>query len=69
MRPLQKLQKCCPKRVGAFLYIPKGEYYIAAYKIAGGVKRNKIDDIIFKNCNNLIINGNNNTDKRYFFKK
>ncbi|HAO47130.1 MAG TPA: hypothetical protein PLZ45_14130 [Ferruginibacter sp.] len=46
---------------GGVLNIPKGNYYIAGYKIIGGDKKNGIDDIIFKNCNNLTIIGNNST--------
>lgn len=44
---------------GGQLNIPKGKYYIASYKITGGLKKNNIDDIIFKNCKNLTIIGNN----------
>lgn len=44
---------------GGVLNIPKGEYYIASFKIEGGINRNSITDIIFKNCNNLTIVGNN----------
>jgi hypothetical protein len=41
------------------LNIPAGKYYIAQYKIGGGDKKNDVTDIIFKNCDGLIINGNN----------
>ena len=41
------------------LVIPKGNYYIAAYKIIGGDKKNNVTDIIFRNCKGLIIQGNN----------
>ena len=41
------------------LIIPRGNYYIAAYKIHGGANKNNITDIIFKNCNGLIVEGNN----------
>jgi hypothetical protein len=44
---------------GGILNIPKGKYYIAAYKIVGGQMKNTITDIIFKNCKNLTIVGNN----------
>lgn len=44
---------------GGQLNIPKGKYYIGAYKIIGGNKKNNIDDIIFKNCKDLTITGNN----------
>lgn len=47
------------KAGGGTLIIPKGRYYIAPYKIHGGNDKNNIEDIIFKNCNNLLINGNN----------
>ncbi len=43
---------------GGVLNIPRGKYYIASYKIMGGVHKNNITDIIFKNCNNLTIIGN-----------
>jgi len=39
---------------GGTLVIPKGKYYIAAYKGQEG-----ITDIIFRNCKNLVIEGNN----------
>ncbi len=39
---------------GGTLVIPKGKYYIAAYKGQAG-----ITDIIFRNCKNLVIEGNN----------
>ncbi len=44
---------------GGQLNIPKGNYYIAAYKTAEVNKLYTADDIIFKNCNNLTIIGNN----------
>jgi|GEM_PF-2201199 len=44
---------------GGQLNIPKGNYYIAAYKTAEKNKLYVADDIIFKNCNNLTIIGNN----------
>lgn len=43
---------------GGVLNIPRGEYYIASYKIADGVNKNNITDVIFRNCNNLTIIGN-----------
>jgi len=46
---------------GCTLIIPKGKYYIAAYKIVGGPQKNGITDITFKNCNGLTIQGNNST--------
>jgi len=49
------------KAGGGTLIIPKGKYYIAAFKIYGGNDKNNITDIIFKNCNNLTIEGNNST--------
>jgi hypothetical protein len=49
------------KAGGGTLIIPKGKYYIAAFKIYGGNDKNNITDIIFKNCNNLVIEGNNST--------
>ena len=54
-----KAAETISKAGGGQLNIPKGKYYIAAYKITGGQKKNDIDDIIFKNCKNLIITGNN----------
>ncbi len=47
------------KEGGGTLIIPKGNYYIASYKILDGIKKNNISDILFKNCNGLIIEGNN----------
>lgn len=44
---------------GFTLVIPKGKYYIGSYKIHGGAGKNEIDDIVFKNCNALTIEGNN----------
>jgi hypothetical protein len=44
---------------GGILNIPRGKYYIAAYKTADANKLYKAGDIIFKNCNNLTIIGNN----------
>lgn len=44
---------------GRVLVIPKGNYYIAAYKILDGNKKNSITDIVFKNCRNLTVEGNN----------
>lgn len=49
------------KAGGGTLNIPKGKYYIGAYKINGGPAANNITDIIFKNCRSLIIKGNNST--------
>jgi len=49
------------KAGGGTLIIPKGKYYIAAFKIYGGNDKNNITDIIFKNCNNLLIEGNGST--------
>lgn len=46
---------------GGTLYIPKGRYYIASYKISGGNQKNFITDIIFKGCKKLTILGNNST--------
>lgn len=47
------------KAGGGSLIIPKGKYYIAAYKIAGGPQKNNVTDIVFKNCTGLTIEGNN----------
>ncbi|HQW84679.1 MAG TPA: right-handed parallel beta-helix repeat-containing protein [Ferruginibacter sp.] len=44
---------------GGHLNIPKGKYYIAAYKTPGADKLLKATDITFKNCKNLSITGNN----------
>jgi hypothetical protein len=44
---------------GGQLNIPKGNYYIAAYKTAVVNKLYTARDIVFINCNNLIIIGNN----------
>ncbi|MGB4845338.1 MAG: right-handed parallel beta-helix repeat-containing protein [Ferruginibacter sp.] len=44
---------------GGHLNIPEGKYYIAVYKILGGDEKNNVSDIVFKNCNNLTITGNN----------
>ncbi|MFZ1783897.1 MAG: hypothetical protein WAU23_01750 [Ferruginibacter sp.] len=41
---------------GGILNIPKGKYFIASYK---GIKGANIGDIVFRNCNNLSIIGNN----------
>jgi Pectate lyase superfamily protein len=49
------------KSGGGTLIIPKGTYYIAAYKIIGGDKKNDINDILFKNCKGLTVDGNNST--------
>ncbi|RYD83208.1 MAG: hypothetical protein EOP53_01485 [Sphingobacteriales bacterium] len=43
------------------LIIPKGQYYIADYKIMGGSKKNSITDINFIRINGLTILGNNST--------
>ena len=47
------------KAGGGVLVIPKGRYYIASYKIHGGDAKNTIDDIVFRNCTDLEIIGNN----------
>ena len=44
---------------GGQLNIPKGRYYIAAYKTADANKLYKASDIIFRNCTNLTVIGNN----------
>ncbi|MEO6540578.1 MAG: hypothetical protein ABIN74_06305 [Ferruginibacter sp.] len=44
---------------GGQLNIPKGNYYIAGYKSAEKNKSYTAGDIIFKNCNNLTVIGNN----------
>ena len=44
---------------GGQLNIPKGRYYIAAYKTADVNKLYKASDIIFRNCTNLTVIGNN----------
>ncbi len=44
---------------GGQLNIPKGKYFIAAYKGMSADKKNQIGDIVFKNCKNLTIVGNN----------
>ncbi len=44
---------------GSTLIIPKGKYYVASYKIHGGSNKNKVEDVSFKNCNGLVIEGNN----------
>ena len=43
---------------GGQLNIPKGSYYIGAYKSAEKNKAYTAGDIIFRNCTNLTINGN-----------
>jgi hypothetical protein len=47
------------KAGGGTLVIPKGNYYVASYKIIAGNKKNNVTDIVFKNCNGLIVEGNN----------
>ena len=47
------------KAGGGILIIPKGNYYIAAYKTGGGPQKNNVTDILFKNCKGLTIEGNN----------
>ena len=47
------------KAGGGLLNIPKGKYFIAAYKGMSRDKKNQTGDIIFKNCKNLTIVGNN----------
>jgi hypothetical protein len=44
---------------GGKLNIPKGNYYIAAHKGQMDSKNVAVADILFTNCNNLTINGNN----------
>jgi len=44
---------------GGQLNIPKGNYYIAAYKTSEKNKSYVAEDIVFKNCNGLTIVGNN----------
>lgn len=44
---------------GGILNIPAGRYYIGSYRIIGGDKKNTVEDIVFKNCRNLTIIGNN----------
>lgn len=43
------------------LIIPKGNYYIADYKVIGGPQKNDITDIDFRDINGLTIEGNNST--------
>ena len=43
-----KAAETISKAGGGQLNIPKGKYYIAAYKITGGQKKNDIDDIFLK---------------------
>jgi len=54
-----KAAEVISKAGGGQLNIPKGKYFIASYKIIDGTKKNTISDIVFKNCKNLIIIGNN----------
>ena len=54
-----KAAETISKAGGGRLNIPKGNYYIAAYKTALPNKLYKAGDIIFRNCNNLTIIGNN----------
>lgn len=54
-----KAAEALSKAGGGQLNIPKGKYYIAAYKSINKNKLYKAGDIIFKNCKKLIINGNN----------
>jgi len=44
---------------GGQLNIPKGKYYIAGYRSDKAVMGYKASDILFKDCNNLTIIGNN----------
>ncbi len=44
---------------GGQLNIPKGKYYIAGYKTGKPKTAYQVSDIIFKNCKNLTIIGNN----------
>lgn len=46
---------------GGHLNIPKGKYYIAAFKTPDANKKFKAADITFKNCTNLFIAGNNSS--------
>ena len=43
------------------LNIPTGKYYISDYKVSGGIKKNSITDVIFKNISGFTIKGNNST--------
>ena len=54
-----KAAETISKAGGGQLNIPKGNYYIAAYKTSVPNKLYKAGDIIFRNCNNLTITGNN----------
>src|SRR6187549_2975969 len=54
-----KAAEVISKAGGGQLNIPKGRYYIASYKIIDGPKKNTIGDIVFRNCKNLAIIGNN----------
>lgn len=46
------------KAGGGTLIIPKGNYYIASYKIIVGTNKNMITDILFSHCRVLKIEGN-----------
>ncbi|MEO7308459.1 MAG: hypothetical protein ABIR78_00365 [Ferruginibacter sp.] len=54
-----KAAETISKAGGGQLNIPAGRYYIAAYKTAEKNKRYTAADIIFKNCINLTVIGNN----------
>ncbi|MEO6251938.1 MAG: hypothetical protein ABIO79_01420 [Ferruginibacter sp.] len=54
-----KAAETISKAGGGQLNIPAGRYYIAAYKTAEKNNRYTAADIIFKNCNNLTVVGNN----------
>lgn len=54
-----KAAETISKAGGGQLNIPMGNYYIAAYKTAEKNKLYNAGDIIFRNCNNLTIIGNN----------
>ena len=56
---LYKAAAALSKAGGGTLRIPKGKYYLSSYKITGGAQKNEIFDIVFKNCNGLVIQGNN----------
>ena len=47
------------KAGGGVLNIPKGQYFIAAYKGMTTDKQVQIADVVFRNCKNLTIIGNN----------
>lgn len=54
-----KAAETISKAGGGQLNIPKGKYFIAAYKTAEKNKAYTAGDIIYKNCKNLTIVGNN----------